>query len=245
MSRTNLIVLTVIIIIFGFALYIITPVNAERLGREGMRLGLDLVGGVHLVYETRFPEGTSDEDKARDMERALLVISRRVDKYGVIEPVVQAQGTERIIVKLPGFSDITAAKAMVSQTGYLEFRYVERNDKGKAVTLEDYLKSTENKFFYQAEKNRRIFVDGQDEFLVFLIMDDGELKYTDEAGNAVDPGSLPPETASSLSWIPARSSDGTQLTGELLADAFPTVDQEVTGTKYEVGLEWAGRLDAG
>ncbi len=238
MSRRNTLTLFLILILFGFALWTVLPIDAERLGREGMRLGLDLVGGVHLVYKTKFPEGTSAAEKARSMEQARMIIERRINKYGVTEPVVQTQGTERILIKLPGFTDIEAAKGLVAQTGFLEFRVVERNSDGAPVTLSDYLESTENDFIDKSEPDKRIFVDSAGNPLVFLVKDAEGLKFIDEEGNPVDPEQLPPEAAGSLSWIPARGDDGTQLTGDFLEDAVPNVEQKVTGAEYVVSIRW-------
>jgi len=110
LARRNLIMLAIIIALFASALWIVLPIQGERLGREGMRLGLDLVGGVHLVYKAQFPEGATSEDKAKDMDRALDTIQRRIDKYGVTEPIIQKQEGDRILVQLPGFTDIEAAQ---------------------------------------------------------------------------------------------------------------------------------------
>ena len=56
MTRKNIITFLVILIIFGFALWAILPLQGERLGRQGLRLGLDLIGGVHLVYQADLSE---------------------------------------------------------------------------------------------------------------------------------------------------------------------------------------------
>ena len=137
MTGKNLIIMAILIAIFGFSLWALLPLQtpetedpAEKLGRTGLQFGLDLVGGVHLVYETDFSADATDEEKAASMDRALTIIQNRIDKYGVTEPVVQSQGTERIIVQLPGFTDINAAKSLVEQTGFLEFREMELNNAG-------------------------------------------------------------------------------------------------------------------
>ncbi len=238
MFRRNALFIVLILILFGLALWTVLPLDANRFGREGMRLGLDLIGGVHLVYETDFPADATGEEKARDMQRARMIIERRIDKYGVTEPVIQTQGTERIIVKLPGFTDVEAAKNLVAQTGFLEFRTVERNSEGGAVYLSNYLDSSGNDFFDKSEQGNRIFVDSTGSPLVFLTKDEEGLKFTDESGNPIDTGALPAEARGSLSWIAARGTDGTQLTGDFLDNAAPVVSQEVTGAEYQVSIEW-------
>ena len=85
------------------------------------RLGLDLQGGTHLVYEGNLhdiPEG--DRDDAMDSVRE--VIERRVNAFGVTEPVVQVASKDRLIVELPGVKDINEAIKQIGQTPFLEFR---------------------------------------------------------------------------------------------------------------------------
>ena len=89
-----------------------------------INLGLDLQGGIHLEYAA----DTSDVDEAKKdeaLQAALDVIERRVNAFGVGEPVVQLSrsGTEnRIIVELPGIKDIDEAKNRIKETPFLEFR---------------------------------------------------------------------------------------------------------------------------
>jgi len=240
MGNKNIIALTIIVIIFISALWVLLPLEGERLGRKGMRLGLDLVGGSHLVYQAQFQEGASGEEKERDLQRALETVQRRIDKYGVTEPIIQKQEGERILVQLPGFTDLEAAKSLVEQTGFLEFREVELNEDGTAVYLEDYLEDTRNEFFNKNVAGARIFADKETgNPVAFLVKSgDGNLKFTDELGNPVDTGKLAPEAMGFLSWIRATGDDGTQLTGDLLAKAAPSVSEKVTGAEAVVAIEW-------
>lgn len=96
-----------------------------------INLGLDLQGGAHLVYEadvSRVEQGKEGEalDGIQD------VIKKRIDAYGVSEPVVQTSkvgGSHRLIVELPGVDDIQEAKNMIDKTPILEFK--ERNDEAE------------------------------------------------------------------------------------------------------------------
>ncbi|MFC2001407.1 protein translocase subunit SecD [Chloroflexota bacterium] len=238
MVRKNIIVFILILMILGFALWSILPLDADRFGRQGMRLGLDLVGGVHLVYQAQFPEDATAEEREGNMERALNTIERRINKYGVVEPIIQRLGTDRILVQLPGFTDIEAAKGQVEQTGFLEFRQVELNEAGEPVTLGDYLESTENELFDKTEKGDRIFVNEEGYPVAFLVKDNETLTFTGIEGQPIDKETLKEHSSQSWSWIAARGDDGTQLTGELLAEAVPRLSQEVTGAEAEVGITW-------
>ena len=77
-------------------------INLERGGDTilGLQLGLDLEGGSHLVYEARPAEGL--EPTAEQMEGVLKTIERRVNAFGVAEPIIQTMGGDRILVQLPG-----------------------------------------------------------------------------------------------------------------------------------------------
>jgi len=250
LARRNLIMLAIIIALFASALWIVLPIQGERLGREGMRLGLDLVGGVHLVYKAQFPEGATSEDKAKDMDRALDTIQRRIDKYGVTEPIIQKQEGDRILVQLPGFTDIEAAKRLVEQTGFLEFREAEVNSEGRVVYLSDYLDTEPADFFNKQVAGSRLFVDEKGNPVAFLYKDEaGNLRFTDETGNPIDMetlkkaveqiGGLPEAGAATLlSWIPAIGDDGTPLTGGFLSTATPSVTSKTTGIEAEVDIEW-------
>ncbi|MFC1942152.1 protein translocase subunit SecD [Chloroflexota bacterium] len=238
MTRKHIIALMVILVIFGFSLWAILPLQGERFGRQGLHLGLDLVGGVHLVYQADFPEGASGEEQAASMERALVTIERRINKYGVAEPLIQQLGEDRILIQLPGFTDIDAAKSLVEQTGFLEFREVELTIEGKPVYLNDYLNGTMTDFFDNREKGDRVFVNEEGYPIAFLVKEGEALKFIDVAGNPSDEDMLSQYSLQSLSWIPATGDEGTYLTGDLLANAAPTLSQEITGSKVQVSIEW-------
>jgi len=86
--------------------------------------GLDLQGGIHLEYKADVSQ--IESEKVGDaLSAAEAVIERRVNAFGVGEPLVQRSrsGTEeRIIVELPGIKDIEQAKKMIKETPFLEFR---------------------------------------------------------------------------------------------------------------------------
>ncbi|MFH1712024.1 MAG: protein translocase subunit SecD [Patescibacteria group bacterium] len=91
---------------------------------EDYKLGLDLQGGAHLVYEadmSNIPSG----DRSSALEGVRDVIERRVDAFGVAEPLVQTNvsgNTYRIIIELAGVFDISEAIAEIGETPILEFK---------------------------------------------------------------------------------------------------------------------------
>ena len=88
-------------------------------------LGLDLQGGTHLVYEADTSSVTGEENTA--MESLRDVIERRVNLYGVSEPIVQTQksgDSNRLIVELAGVFDISEALKLIGETPFLEFKEI-------------------------------------------------------------------------------------------------------------------------
>ncbi len=83
----------------------------------GLTLGLDLQGGVHLVYETLDPNPSPEQ-----LEGVVQVIRTRVDQFGVAEPLIQTLGANRIVVQLPGVQDVQAAKDLIGAPAVLDFR---------------------------------------------------------------------------------------------------------------------------
>ena len=238
MTKRTLLTLLIIVALFVVAVCVVVPIDRGTLGKKGIHLGLDLIGGSHLVYQAQFPEGATGEEKARSMDRALVTIQRRIDKYGVTEPIIQQQEGERILVQLPGFTDLEEAKQLVEQTGFLEFKRVEMNG-DEPVLLSDYLEDSKTSFFNSTETAPRLFIDEAGNPLVFLVMDEaGNLGYIDEEGNPVDVEVLQAGMTDALAWIPARGDDGTLLTGEFLTQAVPSVREQTTGSEAEVAIEW-------
>jgi protein-export membrane protein SecD/preprotein translocase SecF subunit len=81
--------------------------------------GLDLQGGLQVVLEADLPEGQVLQEGA--MEAARIIVDNRVNGLGVTEPLVQLQGSQRMIVELPGISDPELAISTLRETGLLEF----------------------------------------------------------------------------------------------------------------------------
>jgi len=127
-NRGNLIRLALIAVIFCLCLFEVLIRDAPSIGDGspgnntlGMRLGLDLSGGTHLVYKADLSE-IGNETVADAVKGAMDIIELRVNAYGVSEPVIQKQGTDRISVQLPGVRDINAAVSLIGQTAELDFR---------------------------------------------------------------------------------------------------------------------------
>src|ERR1700760_5148572 len=84
------------------------------------KLGLDLQGGLQLVYEGQ-PTGTATEVSGEDIEDSINIIEKRINNLGVSEAEVARLGTTNITVGLPGVTDANRASEQVGTTAQLYF----------------------------------------------------------------------------------------------------------------------------
>ena len=123
-----------------------TPTGAERLAKFPFKLGLDLSGGSHLVYRADLSQIKSGE-VGDSLEALRDVIERRVNLFGVAEPIVQLEegsiaggmgGEKRLVVELPGVTDVKEAIKTIGQTPVLEFKTERPDGKEKEDIINAY-----------------------------------------------------------------------------------------------------------
>lgn len=120
----------------GYVVY-----HNQTTGAKGFGLGLDLSGGTQLVYRADI-SAIPAADVTDSMAALRDTIERRVNLFGVSEPIVQTEvgGTltgnpeQRLIVELPGVTDTQRAVAMIGQTPVLEFRLRKQNVTASATS---------------------------------------------------------------------------------------------------------------
>ncbi len=95
-------------------------VSGVVIAKQETKLGLDLQGGLELVYQGQ-PTGTSDEVSGEDIEDSISIIEQRINKLGVSEPEVARLGTDQITVQLPGVTDASRAAEQVGSTAQLYY----------------------------------------------------------------------------------------------------------------------------
>ena len=117
-----------LVLLIAFGLLAWWLVRSERAGSSHpFRYGLDLVGGTELVYKADI---SKVDDVAGAMDSLKSVIERRVNVFGVSEPVIQTESAgiisgnseERLLVGLPEVTDLTQAEKLIGETPTLEFR---------------------------------------------------------------------------------------------------------------------------
>ena len=106
-----LLVLTTLLVVVSAVLF--TPPN------EKINQGLDIQGGLSVVLTAKSTDG--EPVTPEDMEKSRAIIESRVNALGASEATVQEQGTDQILVQIPGLSDTEQALATIGRTGSLEF----------------------------------------------------------------------------------------------------------------------------
>ena len=107
-----------------------TTAILNRLQREAagrIRLGIDLQGGTSVLVKMDTSSLTNASDVSSALPQAVEVVRKRVDKFGVAEPVIQPQGNDTILVQLPGMSAADQERAIeqIRRAAFLEFRMVD------------------------------------------------------------------------------------------------------------------------
>jgi protein-export membrane protein SecD len=138
MAKTRITALLILLLGVGIGFFVYKSEIAKRtlvkdatptgLAKFPFKLGLDLSGGSHLVYRADVTE--IDATQVADSMSSLRdVIERRINIFGVSEPSIQVQdggfsnqGEQRLIVDLPGVTDVSKAIAMIGETPMLDFR---------------------------------------------------------------------------------------------------------------------------
>ncbi|MEK7537293.1 MAG: protein translocase subunit SecD [Patescibacteria group bacterium] len=127
----KIIILIIIFVLLAFFVYPQLPNrwlgSYFKFPERPFRLGLDLLGGAHLVYQADL-SGVAESDRKSSMEGVRDVIERRVNLYGVAEPNVQISGSDRLIVELPQIKDVNEAIKLIGETPFLEFMELENEN---------------------------------------------------------------------------------------------------------------------
>lgn len=154
------------------------------------------------------------------VDQSIQVIRNRIDEFGVSEPSITSQGSDRVVVELPGVKEVDRAKELIGKTAKLEFRIVNSTvDPGQVAEL-----------VARAEKDRGIsykeggkfseYVKAVNEALQGKIPADSEVAFERPGGRGGEPaGADTPR----VPYLIFRKAD---VTGDDLADAHVAINQE-------------------
>jgi protein-export membrane protein SecD len=169
--------------------------------------------GASLTYGLSRDLIKEVEDTA--LSKSIEVIRNRIDEFGVTEPEIVSQGTDRIVVQLPGVKDINRAKDLIGKTAKLEFKFV--NDE-QAAQLSEWLDRVK-KAGIEFKKGDRFsdYVKKVNETLAADLPKGFEIAFSKEMNK---------NTNEITNMEPYLVESATALTGEELAEAFVRMDQE-------------------
>ena len=162
--RSGALILIVLAVLVGYFVYSTELGDSKR----AFKLGLDLRSGSHLVYRANTASLASDEIDGA-MESLREVIERRVNLFGVSEPIVQVEkggvlgrGENRLIVELPGVTDLKEATELIGATPLLEFKLI--RPEMKELSEEELAEKTFNEVFATTELTGRFLKKSQLQF---------------------------------------------------------------------------------
>ncbi|HEV2210407.1 MAG TPA: protein translocase subunit SecD [Verrucomicrobiae bacterium] len=111
--------------------YILNRLQREPKAAGRIRLGLDLQGGTSFLVSMDTSSLTNSADTSSALSQAVEVLRKRVDRFGVAEPLIQPQGRNQILVQLPGLSaaDQENARIAIQKAAFLQFKLVHEDSK--------------------------------------------------------------------------------------------------------------------
>ncbi len=184
-SRSSLILAIVIAIVVGLGALAYYGVGEDKkLGVERIKLGLDLKGGVNIVYEA----DVTKDPVQKDMNAAIEMIRVRLDREGYTESDVAQEGARRIRVDIPGVKDATQAVREIGATAQLTFvgpdgEVALRGNHVKSATKQIYQDQTtgRNKIVVALEfdsEGTKLFAEATEKYInqpLSIMLDDTEI----------------------------------------------------------------------
>jgi len=185
------------------------------------KLGLDLQGGVHLTYKADL-SAIKPAEAVDAMEGLRDVIERRVNAFGVGEPLVQVEksagGDQRLIVELPGVTNVNEAIKMIGETPFLEFKT--ENPAADKLTEEE--KKDSSKVFVSSDLTGRYLKKAILDFDQTTFEPIISLEFNDEGGKL-----FAKMTKENVGKSIAIFLDGAPI-------SVPNVREEITGGKAQI-----------
>ncbi len=220
--------------------YVVYNSELNKESKYRFKLGLDLNGGMHLVYKADVSEIKSDS-VADALSSLRDVIEKRINVFGVTEPIIQIEqggmvagnDEKRLIVELPGMTDVEKAISFIGKTPLLEFKL---RDEAIEKELNDVQAATSTDATIRATKLAELYPK-------LYIASGLTGKYVDRADLQFDSTTREPRVGLTF------SSEGADLfakitkenVGKVLAIYLdntmisePVIKQEITGGKAEI-----------
>ena len=170
--------------------------------------------------------------KEQAVGKSIEVIRNRIDEFGVTEPEILSQGSDRIIVQLPGVRDIARAKDLIGKTAKLELKMV--NDEVKGEQIQTWLSKAEKEGNITFKKGERFgnYLSKLNEFLAKDFPKGYELAFEKRSS------AIPGEEVGDR--IPYLVETVPRITGDMLADARVQIDQQKNQPYVSLDFKSAG-----
>ncbi len=233
----------------GFLLFrSITPGHTDPVARHPFHLGLDLSGGSYLLYKADVSKVPSAEVN-QSMDALRDVIERRINAFGVAEPVIQVQTStlggekeERLSVELPGVTDIEAAIQTIGQTPFLEFKVQGDPTLGAGnVDANGTLNLNESDSFIPTGLDGKYLKHAQVTFAPNTGTPEVSLQFNDEGAKLFEK-----ITGENVGKVIAIYLDGSIISAPVVREAISGGTAQITGTfTPEEAKTLAGRLNSG
>ncbi len=120
----------------------------QKASQGKVKLGLDLKGGTQFVVQVEpktDDKGNLQPVNSDQLTQAMEIMRRRVDKFGVAEPLIQTSGEDKIIIQVPGLAqaDRDRARNTISQVAKLEFRLTHSDSDTLVRSAEEFVPGAE------------------------------------------------------------------------------------------------------
>ncbi len=166
----------------------------------------------------------------RAVDQSIEAIRNRIDEFGVSEPSIQSEGTDRLIVQLPGVQDPERAKELIGRTAKLEFKVVDDSKSPLEVSS----------IVAKVEDQKKIkFISGKGKFSDYtLAINQGALGQIPVDSEIAFEKKVEPQTQN-VSWFPYLLKKKVDVTGDFVRDA--RVNQDPQTNEYIVELTFSAQ----
>ena len=162
------------------------------------------------------------EIETNSVKKSIEVIRNRIDEFGVTEPEIVSQGSDRVVIQLPGVKDIERAKELIGKTAKLEFKIVHE----KLASFSDGTVPSELAKLMDDSKAAGITYKRGERFSEYVIKMNEFYKELPNGYELVFEKKLNPVTNEVEVLLPYVVESSTNLTGDALQDATVRIDQE-------------------
>ena len=221
--RTWSVVLILCMVLIGWFIYASETQKTGPLSRFSFKQGLDLAGGTELIYKADTSQVASGDTQGA-LSSLKDVIERRVNLFGVSEPIVQIEnaGTfskdNKLIVDLPGVTDVKQAIALIGQTPLLEFRLLSPN------------------YYLVATTSDQIYLTSSSTGLTGRLLSNSQLEFNNQVGGTPIVGLTFNAEGTSLFAKITRENTG-QLLGIFLDRepiSLPRINEEIPSGRAQI-----------